>query len=75
MDIIKTIKCPLKQILIRKVKYKKFLNLINNSNNSWVNKKERLSFLGLQNIFANGIYQVEITSDNNKVSKKIIITK
>ena len=32
MDIIKTIKCPLKQILIRKVKYKKFLNLINNSN-------------------------------------------
>ena len=32
MDIIKTIKCSLKQILIRKVKYKKFLNLINNSN-------------------------------------------
>ena len=26
-------------------------------------------------IFANGIYQVEITSDNNKVYKKIIITK
>ena len=40
-----------------------------------INKSQKNSYQIDFDIFANGIYQVEITSDNNKVYKKIIITK